>query len=391
MKICFITGIYPPTSLGGPGEVVYNLQKYFLECGAEAYVFTCGAHDRRYPYTIRTPCGKRLFIPLSPFYYFKEIRKMQFDILNIHSESGMGIAPLLFFRNKPKIVTTLHSEYLEESKVRRSIAVDGLVIAKPSLEERLTKYFFTPIKFAGTYMDMKVSDRIIAVSEKTKKAYLRQRQISEEKISVIYNGVDSQKFSPKISGGIVREKYSIGTSPVILVVGRGIIAKGCFFVFFALKEIVKIMPDVKLMIVGSEGKYKEQMISIIKNLEIQANVVLVERVPNYEMPYYYSSSDVVVLPSLLENFPIVALEALSSGKPVIASRVGGIPEVVKNNENGILVDPANVDQMVDALLCLLEDSSMRNSMGNMGRKLVEEKFDWKKIGREYLKEFEKLL
>jgi glycosyltransferase involved in cell wall biosynthesis len=109
------------------------------------------------------------------------------------------------------------------------------------------------------------------------------------------------------------------------------------------------------------------------------------------MPYYYSSSDVVVLPSLLENFPIVALEALSSGKPVIASNVGGIPEVVKNNENGILVDPANVDQMIDALLCLLENSSMRNSMGNMGRKLVEEKFDWKKIGREYLKEFEKLL
>jgi glycosyltransferase involved in cell wall biosynthesis len=71
--------------------------------------------------------------------------------------------------------------------------------------------------------------------------------------------------------------------------------------------------------------------------------------------------------------------------------VGGIPEVVKNNENGILVDPANVDQMVDALLCLLENPSMRNSMGNMGRKLVEEKFDWKKIGREYLKEFEKLL
>lgn len=362
MKICFVTGIYPPTYLGGLGEVVYNLQKYFLECGEEAYVFTCGTHDRRYPNTMRTRCGKRLFPLLSPFYYFKEIRKMQFDILSIHLESGMGIAPLMFFRRKPKIVTTLHSEYLAEAKVVRSITLGSLVIAKPSLEERLAKYFFTPIKLAGTYLDIKVSDRIIAVSEKTKETYLRQHQIPEEKISVIYNGVDSQKFNPKISGGMIREKYSIDTSPVILVVGRGIIAKGTLFVFFALKEIVKVMPNVKLMIVGSEAKYREQMISIIRNLEIQENVILVERVPNYEMPYYYSSSDVVVLPSLLENFPIVALEALSSGKPVIASRVGGIPEIVKDNENGILVDPANVDQMVEALLYLLENSSDRKSV-----------------------------
>ena len=109
------------------------------------------------------------------------------------------------------------------------------------------------------------------------------------------------------------------------------------------------------------------------------------------MPIYYSSSDVVVLPSLSENFPVVALEAMSSGKPVIASRVGGIPELVSNNKNGILVSPGNVEQMVEALLRLLENPSLRNRMGDMGRKIVEEKFDWKKIGQLYLTEFEKLV
>jgi len=390
VKICFVTSIYPPSSLGGPGEVAYNLQKYFLECGIETYVFTCGTHDRRYPNTIRTRCNKRLFPPLSPFYY-REIRKMQFDILNIHSESGMGIAPFLFIRRKPKVVTTLHTEYLTEARATKPIALGGSVIAKPSLREMLTKYVSTPLKFAGTYLDIKVSDQIIAVSEKTKKDYVRQHQIPEGKISVIYNGVDSQRFNPKISGDIVRENYSIGTSPLILVVARGMISKGILYVFFALREIVKVMPNVKLMVVGTEAKYKEQTASVINNLKIPTSVILVERVPNYDMPYYYSSSDVVVISSLLENFPIVALEALSSGKPVIASRVGGIPELIKNNENGILVEPANVDQMVGALFRLLENSSMRTSMGDMGRKIVEEKFDWKKIGREYLKEFEKLL
>ena len=391
MKICFVTNIYPPTSGGGPGETVYNLQKYFLERGEEAYVFTCGTHDIRYPNTIRTRGGKRLFYALSPFYYLKEINKMQFDVLNINLDSGMSIVPFLFSQRTPKIVTTLHTEYLTEAKATRTLTFDGMLVARPSLEEWMVKYFFVPIKFAGTYLDIMVSDRIIAVSEKTKYDYLRHHQIPEERISVIYNGVDSEKFNPKISGNRIREKYSLGTSPTILVVGSGIILKGVIFVFFALKEIVKVMPNVKLVVVGVETKHKERMISIINNLKIQTNVILVERIPNYELPYYYSSSDVVVLPSLQENFPVVLLEAMSSGKPIVASRVGGIPEVVKDNENGILVEPANVNQMVDALLCLLGNSSMRNKMGIAGRKMVEEKFDWKKIGREYLIEFEKLL
>ncbi len=162
-------------------------------------------------------------------------------------------------------------------------------------------------------------------------------------------------------------------------------------VFLALKEIVKVVPNVKLLVVGIEAKYKEQMISTIKSFNIQKNVILVGRIPNYEMPQYYASSDVVVLPSLQENFPIVALEAMSSGKPVVASKVGGIPEVIKNNENGILVAPANIDQLVYALLCLLQSPSVRNAMGNRGRKIVEEKYNWTEIGREYLREFEKLL
>jgi glycosyltransferase involved in cell wall biosynthesis len=390
MKVCFVTSIFPPNFVGGPGEVVYNLQKYLLEQGVEAYVFTCGKDDGRYPKTIRTYGGKRLFPAISPF-YFRDIKRIHFDILNFHGESGMGIAPFMYFDRTSKVITTLHSEQLTEIKATKPLAIEGSVIARPSLEEWVVKYFLSLIKLTGTYMDLAVSERIIAVSEKTKEDFLRQNQIPKDKISVIYNGVDSEKFSPKISGDIIRETYSLGDSQLILTIGGNIFLKGTVFAFYALSEIVKVLPKLKLIVIGVYGKNRERLYPILKNLGIQNNVILIDRIPNYKMPIYYSSSDVVVLPSLSENFPVVALEAMSSGKPVIASRVGGIPELVSNNKNGILVSPGNVEQMVEALLRLLENPSLRNRMGDMGRKIVEEKFDWKKIGQLYLTEFEKLV
>jgi glycosyltransferase involved in cell wall biosynthesis len=390
VKICFVTSIYPPSSSGGPGEVVYNLQKFFLEEGEQAYVFTCGTHEKGYPNTIRIPGGKRSFVLTSPLYFFKENKKMKFDILNFHLESGMGLAPFLFFHDKPRITTTLHTEYLVESRVTRTLEYEGEVIARPSFQERLSKWL-TPVKLAGIYLEVRVSDRIFAVSKKTKKDYVEQHQISAEKISVIYNGVDSNKFHPKVTGELIREEYSLGDSPVVLTVGSGIVMKGCIFVLFAVKEILRVFPNLKLMIVGIDPKYKERMVPIVQKLGIQNNVILVNRIPNSELPYYYSASDLVVLPSLSENFPVVMLEAMSSGKPVVASRVGGIPEVIKDKETGFLFDPGSVSQMVEKIVYLLGDSSMRSKMGKAGRELVEKRFDWKRIGRQYLKEFEKLL
>ncbi len=391
MKICFVTNVYPPSSPGGMGEVVYNLQQFFLNQGIAAYVFTCGAHDRKYLNTIRTPGGKRLFFPSSPFYYFKALRKFQFDILNLQQESGMFIAPFLFAKEKHAVVTTLHAEFVNESRLTRPLTFNGSVIAKPSLDERLSKHFMVPVKLAGTYLDMAVSDRIIAVSEKTKEYYSMQRQIPKAKFKVIYNGVDSEKFNPQISGDAIRKQYSLGDSPLILAVGSSRILKGIIFLFYSLPEIITVHPNAKLLIVGVNSEYRKQVLPVIRRLGIQNNIVLVEYVPNNELPYYYAASDLVVLPSLMENFPVVALEAMSSGKPIVATRVGGIPEVIKTNDNGILVDPANVNQLAEAVLVLLENSSRRRNMGIRGRRLVEEKYDWKKIGEKYLREFEKLL
>ena len=389
MKVCLVTNIFPPDFVGGPGEVVYNLQKYLLSQGIETYVFTCGSDDKRYPKTIRTYGGKQLFPAISPF-YFKTINSFHFDIMNFHAESGMGIAPLMFLKRSSKIITTLHSEVLIESKSTKPVKISGLVIERPTTKEWITRNLLSLVKLTGTYMELAVSNRIIAVSEKTKEDFLRQHQISKDRMTVIHNGVDSEKFSPKISGQSVRIKYSLDDSPIILTIGGNLLLKGTIFALFALSKIVKVLPKVKLIVIGVNEKNRERLFTIIKHLEILDNIVLLGHIPNYEMPLYYSSADLVLLPSLSENFPVVALEAMSSGKPVIASRVGGIPELVRNNENGLLVTPGDVEQLIDALLRLLENQPLRNKLGHMGRKLIEEKYDWKKIGQLYLNEFEKI-
>ena len=213
----------------------------------------------------------------------------------------MGLAPFLFFHNKPKITTTLHTEYLIERHATKLIEYNGEVVAKPTFQERLSKLLI-PAKFAGTYLDLSVSDRIFAVSEKTKKDYVEQHQISAEKISVIYNGVDSNKFHPGVSGELIRKKYSIGDSPIVLTVGSGIVLKGCIFVLFALKEILKVFPNVKLMLVGIAPEHQKRMMPLIKKLDIQNNVILINRTQNSELPYYFSASDLVVVPSLSRIF-----------------------------------------------------------------------------------------
>ncbi len=388
MNICFVTDIYPPDTVGGPGEVVYNLQRYFLSQGISATVFTSGSNAPNYPKTIRAFGGKKLFHAVSPLYY-KKIKRSHFDIYNFHGLSGMGLAPILYSQ-KHKIITTLHSEELTEDRATKLVSIKDVVVAKPSIGEWAAKYLFGSIKLLGTYIDIAVSDQVIAVSQKTKDDFLRQKQISRNKISVIHNGVDSEKFSPKVSGSKIRETYSLINSLVILAVGGNIILKGIIFALYALHDVLKYYPNTKLIIIGVNGRNRERLNLVIENLNIKKEVIIVGKVPNSLMPPFYSAANVVLIPSLSENFPVVALEALSSGKPVLASRVGGIPELVNNNENGFLVSPGNVEQIVEALLHLLENASLRDRMGRSGRKLVEEKFDWSKIGQLYLKEFEKM-
>jgi glycosyltransferase involved in cell wall biosynthesis len=194
---------------------------------------------------------------------------------------------------------------------------------------------------------LKKSDAIISVSQELKNEMIQLLGIDESKIHVVYRGVNKQlfKFQNKSDA---REKLNLSKDKyIILFVGNLIVTKGCMELFYAVKESVDLGYDIQLVLIGS-GQCTELLNHEIKKFSLEENVVLAGQIGHKAIPDWMSSSDVLCLPSHNEGVPNVVVEAISCGTPVIATRVGGIPEIV-NSSNGILVESQDHDSLVKAI------------------------------------------
>jgi len=243
---------------------------------------------------------------------------------------------------------------------------------------------------------IKKSDISIAVSENLKKNICEKAGIPDEKIVAIYNGVDTEKFNPDVPAGDIKEKYGLKDSKIVLFVGRVAPAKGLEYLVKAANIIIneKNVKDMKFLIVGpfkymfSEGKarsdYAEKLMDLVRKYSLQNNFIFTDAVPEDDLPMFYAACDVFVLPSVFEAFPMVLLEAMASGKPVIGSDVGGISEVIKDGENGFVFEPKNYEDLAKKILELIEDDKLREEMGGISRKIAEKDFSWEKIAKDIL-------
>lgn len=231
------------------------------------------------------------------------------------------------------------------------------------------------------------SNYVIAVSTK-----LRDKMIKlgayPERISVIPCGVDFSKFKPEDKKKC-RKKLSLPLNGnILLFVGNLYPVKGLTYLLDSLSEVLKKNNDFTLFLVG-EGFLKNKLIKKAERLGIKEHVHFAGRQPPSEIPLWMNACDVFILPSKSEGTPLVVLEAIACGKPIIATGVGGIPEFV-SEKNGILVEPKNVAQLRDAILQLVGDEKMRTEFGKNSLHVRETKvLDWvshaKKIYSIYLK------
>ena len=230
------------------------------------------------------------------------------------------------------------------------------------------------------------ADAVIAVSSEMRKDILDLYDVSPERVTVIYNGVDVEKYRSRTPVD-VRRKFGI-TGPFILFVGRISRQKGTDVL---LKAAENLNRDVTLVLAATSPDTEELLLEVTERVKSNPRVLWInEMVDEETLVSLYSEAEVFVCPSVYEPFGIINLEAMACGTPVVASGVGGILEVVLDGETGILVPPSDPDALATALNDLLSDKSRREAFSNVGRKRVEDHFSWEIIGKRTLDLYRKV-
>ena len=245
---------------------------------------------------------------------------------------------------------------------------------------------------------IEMADAIIAVSEETKVDVLKHFNVDENKVKVIYNGINLQQYivTSEIS---TLDEYGIDkTKPYVLFVGRITRQKGIIHLVNAIKYID---PDTQIILCAGAPDTadiaKEMEDSVAEVKKTRENVIWIDKMlEKKEIIQLYSHADVFCCPSIYEPFGIINIEAMACGTAVVASAVGGIKEVVVDGETGILVpveqqteapfEPLNPDKfakdLANGINKLIQNKELREIMAVNGRKRVEDYFDWTAIAKQ---------
>ncbi|MDA4126128.1 MAG: glycosyltransferase family 4 protein [Thaumarchaeota archaeon] len=206
----------------------------------------------------------------------------------------------------------------------------------------------------------------------------------------VYNGVDANFFSPSIDQRALKQKMGLMNKKVILYVGRLAPKKGVHHLLGAFSILSERLPGLFLVVCG-RGEMEGELRSLAQKLALNSKVTFAGVVPQNDLPLYYSIADVVAVPSVYEPMGIVPLEAMSVGRPVVASRTGGLPELIEDMKTGLLTPPGDVPALAEALRSLCEDDELAESLGNRGRQAVLEKFTWSRSASATLSAYEAAL
>jgi len=234
---------------------------------------------------------------------------------------------------------------------------------------------------------IKHASAISAANEYEKKIFLEFNENS--KIEIIRNGVNLETLVSKEN---FKNKYKINNR-FILFVGRFSISKGIKTLIQAFNIIQNKnkFPDVSLIIMGVDFGYEKDMDKLIDTLNLSEKIIVIKNPPREDVISAYGESEFLVLPSQWELSPLVPLESFAFKKPVISTKSHGIPFTVKDNENGILVEPEDPEQLSKAIDKLLFDNKLRDTLGLSGYNFVHEECNSTSMAKNSLKLYQEVL
>jgi glycosyltransferase involved in cell wall biosynthesis len=234
-------------------------------------------------------------------------------------------------------------------------------------------------------------DKMVFISQPLIDWALRDRITRREKIQKIYSGIELDHFKPVPDGEKKALKEAWGISeeaPVVGMVSKLWEGKGHTTLIHAFEGLKQEIPEAVLVIVG-EGYLRDQLSDLVDRLGLKGSVLFT----GFQMDVrrIIATFDVAVLPSFFEGMGRVLLEAMAMGKPLVASSVGGIPDLVHHGKNGLLVTPGSVSELKSGLLTLIRNKALAKEMGKEGRKRISEEFSAGRMAQSIEKLYRELL
>jgi len=286
----------------------------------------------------------------------KLAKKYNVDVTHAHFAYPEGYVGLLIKNRtgKPLVVTLHGGDILVEPSVNYGIRLN------PDIDRVVRRV-------------LRDADRVISASTATYKTAL-ELGCSPSKLTLIPNAVDVKRFHPSVNGFYVREKLGLGNRPVVFTLRGHEPQKGIEYLIKAVPLVLKEVPKT-VFIIGGDGSLRSYHESLAKELGVSENTLFTGYIPQEELPHFYAACDVFVIPSVVEAFGLVTIEAMACGKPVIGTNVGGIPDIIKDGVNGFLVEPKDVSVLAEKITILVNDSNLSKRMGKAGRETAEKKFN----------------
>jgi glycosyltransferase involved in cell wall biosynthesis len=278
-----------------------------------------------------------------------------------------------FIKKKALFIAASHSPFL------RYFGIKNLIFSRKLLyPPSWGKWLFETSFFLDRITKIN-ADAVQAVCEFGADQCEKIYKVPAEKIFIVSNGINAGKFS-------LREFPS---EKVILFIGGTVEYKGLDILLEAAGFIFRKYSDFKIIIIGEEDKRKEKLVKLAQKLGIDSKLEWKGLVYPADIPTYFRKTSILAIPSRLELFGIVALESMASGVPIVASNAGGLPEVVINGENGLIVERENPQKLAEAIMYLFDNPIEAEEMGKKGRKRVEENFTWEKVVEKFEEEIDK--
>lgn len=404
MNIAFLTNEYPPNVYGGAGVHVEFLSRELAalsEGRHQVRVLCFGDQDEQSPHLSVQGIQARAELPFQDPRHEKFFSTLlqglamsgtlaDIDIVHCHtwySHFGGCLAKVL--HGVPMVLTT-HS--LEPHRPWKAEQL-GTAYAASTWIER-TAY--------------QNADGVIAVSESMRHDVQSLYGVPPDRIRVIHNGIDLQQYRPTPDPATLAEFGIDPAQPIVLFVGRITKQKGILHLVNAIRSF---RPGVQVVLCAGApdtpeiGRAMTDAVAAARACTANPIIWIPEMLPREKVIALYTHADIFVCPSIYEPFGIINLEAMACETPVVASAVGGIPEVVSHGETGLLVpaetlDPSEVEprhpeqfarDLAMAVNALLDDPALRAAMGRRARERVEQQFSWTAIARQTLAFYEQVI